>query len=322
MLSLHREKMLPIIAGVMSLMLIAFAASTIATPLVLAGDGPDQEWEREETPTDMVYDDNGNMSGADQIGGTVDSQVVDFTTCVEPLDTGPGTAAYFAGMLGIFYLIYRRWGSGVALLSAYGLAPFLTMGYFLLTACVDGDPGGGEPGEDPQSSIVGDLAGSTVAPPESSPLIIAAIMGLIFVGLAVLVWSSLGESEEDLLVDDEEDGPLDMEEFAAAARAAADRLESANADVDNEVYRAWSQMTTLLSVDDPATSTPGEFAAAAIAGGIAPTYANELTELFEEVRYGHRDPKGEREERAIEIFRAIEQEYGSEETSDEESRDT
>ena len=321
MLSLHREKMLPILAGVMSLMLIAFAASTIATPLVLTGDGPEQEWEREDTPTEMVDGEDGNMSGIDQIGGTADSQVVDFTTCIEPLDTGPGTAAYFAGMLGLFYLIYRRWGSGVALLSGYGLAPFLTMFYFMLTACIDGSPGGGESGEDQQSSMIGDLAGSTVAPPESSPLIIAAIMGLIFVGLAVLVWSSLGEGEEDLLVDDDEDGPLDMEEFAAAAREAADRLESANADVDNEVYRAWSQMTTLLNVDNPSTSTPREFAGAAISGGIAPKYANELTELFEEVRYGHRDPEGEREERAIEIFRAIEQEYGSEDRSNEEGQD-
>jgi len=56
-------------------------------------------------------------------------------------------------------------------------------------------------------------------------------------------------------------------------------------------------------------STPGEFAEAAIEAGLDEDDVGQPTQLFEEVRYGKRDPES-REERAIEVFRAIEAAYG------------
>ncbi|MFB6219563.1 MAG: DUF4129 domain-containing protein, partial [Halobacteriaceae archaeon] len=92
-----------------------------------------------------------------------------------------------------------------------------------------------------------------------------------------------------------------------------DRIE-ARADTDNEVYRAWQEMATLVGGDRPETSTPGEFADDAVAAGMDPADVEELTRLFEEVRYGDAPPTDEREQRAVRTLRAIEDAYaGAEE---------
>nr|WP_303647825.1 DUF4129 domain-containing protein [Haloarchaeobius amylolyticus] len=96
-----------------------------------------------------------------------------------------------------------------------------------------------------------------------------------------------------------------MAAVGAAAGRAADRLEDTTA-VDNEVYRAWREMTTHLDVPDPQSSTPAEFAEAAVAAGMTREQVDELTALFEEVRYGGEAPTSDRETRAIDALRAIE----------------
>nr|WP_303647699.1 DUF4129 domain-containing protein [Haloarchaeobius sp. HME9146] len=101
-----------------------------------------------------------------------------------------------------------------------------------------------------------------------------------------------------------------MAAIGAAAGRAADRLETSTA-VDNEVYRAWREMTTHLDVPEPESSTPAEFAEAAIAAGMTREQVTELTALFEEVRYGGEDPTTDRESRAIEALRAIESAHAS-----------
>ncbi|MFB6111613.1 MAG: DUF4129 domain-containing protein [Halobacteriaceae archaeon] len=81
---------------------------------------------------------------------------------------------------------------------------------------------------------------------------------------------------------------VDQEVASAAGRAAERLLADADADVENEVYRAWQEMTELVPIDDPEASTPGEFAAAARRAGLPPADVATLTELFEAVRYGER----------------------------------
>lgn len=100
--------------------------------------------------------------------------------------------------------------------------------------------------------------------------------------------------------------------IGAAAGRAADRLESAET-FENEVYRAWADMTDSLDVADPETATPGHFANQAIAAGLDPQDVRELTRLFEEVRYGERPASPERESQAIELLRRIEETYSEEE---------
>ena len=69
-------------------------------------------------------------------------------------------------------------------------------------------------------------------------------------------------------------------------------------------------MTTHLPVDNPASSTPAEFADAAVAAGMDREDVAELTRLFEAVRYGDEPITPEREDRAVAALRNIERSYG------------
>lgn len=104
------------------------------------------------------------------------------------------------------------------------------------------------------------------------------------------------------------DSEPDAAAIADAAGRAADRLEDSAA--DNDVYRAWREMTELLDVDRPEATTPRQFADAAVDAGMDPTDVEELTRLFEDVRYGETEPTAELNERAKTVFRRIESEYG------------
>lgn len=139
-----------------------------------------------------------------------------------------------------------------------------------------------------------------------------SVILLLVLGLALLgaVGALLRTRQED---HDDPSGETDIEATNAAAvgRAAgraADRLEETS-ETENEVYRTWREMTELLSVDDPGTSTPGEFAAAAVDAGLGREDVAELTRLFEDVRYGETSPSEEHERRAIAVFRRIENRY-------------
>jgi len=75
-------------------------------------------------------------------------------------------------------------------------------------------------------------------------------------------------------------------------------------------------MTSLLAVPHPESHTPGEFADAAVDLGMDECDVDALTELYEEVRYGRRDAAS-REERALDVLRNIEAEYGDADEGDE-----
>jgi hypothetical protein len=97
--------------------------------------------------------------------------------------------------------------------------------------------------------------------------------------------------------------------IAAAAGSAADRIEHTG-EVDNEVYRAYREMTADLDVLNPASATPAEFRAAALEAGLAREDVDELTAVFEDVRYGGEAPTEERERRAVDALRRIERTDG------------
>lgn len=89
-----------------------------------------------------------------------------------------------------------------------------------------------------------------------------------------------------------------------AAGRARDRLASGAA-LDNAVYRAWAEMVDALDVGDPETTTPQEFATHAVEAGMDRSAVEDLTRLFDEVRYGDRPVTDARERRAREILAAI-----------------
>jgi len=111
--------------------------------------------------------------------------------------------------------------------------------------------------------------------------------------------------------------PTEAEEMAAVgaiAGRAADRIEAAadTAAIDNQVYRAYREMTDHLDIDHGESTTPREFADAAAARGMAAGDVAALTDLFEEVRYGGFDPTADREDEATRTLRRIEQRYADE----------
>ncbi|RQG98340.1 DUF4129 domain-containing protein [Natrarchaeobius oligotrophus] len=170
-----------------------------------------------------------------------------------------------------------------------------------------------QPMEEPNESLggqPGDGDDQRRQPFSVGPLVVLlAVLTAIFAG--AIAWSD----RNDRTAPREDDGvePADAAEgsraeVGAAAGRAAERIESSD-DVDNEVYRAWLEMTRPLEVDRPDSSTPGEFAAAAVETGLAREDVDELTSLFESVRYGDRETTDERERRAVTVLRRIEAEY-------------
>ena len=101
---------------------------------------------------------------------------------------------------------------------------------------------------------------------------------------------------------------VDERALGAAAGRAATHLAGAGSSPENDVVRAWRELATVLDVSRPASSTPREFADAATAAGVDAAAVAELTALFEAVRYGDRDPTGERAERAIAALERIQAE--------------
>lgn len=170
----------------------------------------------------------------------------------------------------------------------------------------------GPPAEN--GSLFGGRAGGggEVAPLSPPAFVAFLALGVAIAGTALaLVWQSSDDDAEPEAVGASEEPRAAA--LGKAAGRAADRIE-ADADVDNGVYRAWREMTALLDVDDPASSTAGEFATAAVEAGLGREDVDALTRLFEDVRYGERDPDPDDERRAVATLRRIEERYGEGET--------
>ncbi|MFC4988659.1 DUF4129 domain-containing protein [Saliphagus infecundisoli] len=168
-----------------------------------------------------------------------------------------------------------------------------------------GDPGSGD----------GDATVDTS--PISSVLLAVGAVLAVFVGALALSRRDTGPPDSAGTVE-AGDGEEEAAAVAGAAGRAAERIEAGDGeDVDNEVYRAWRDMTRLLEVDRPESSTPGEFADSAVEAGIAREDVSDLTRLFEDVRYGHRETTDVEERRAVETLRRIEAEYGADGGEDE-----
>lgn len=174
-----------------------------------------------------------------------------------------------------------------------------------------GGSGSGNVTETPTNGSSGPISSPGV---NVTTLLLYGVVGAALALAVGLVFRSSGSVE--LTGDEQEtaaptDEPEDPEAVAAAAGRAADYIER-GPDLSNAVYRAWSEMTDALDVREAETSTPGEFAAAAVAAGMDRDDVGELTRLFEEVRYGDAEPSTEREQRAIDALRRIEGSYAAE----------
>jgi hypothetical protein len=170
----------------------------------------------------------------------------------------------------------------------------------------------------PNETQGGGLLGGTEAIQPSLPTfaLVAALVGLIVVvGVFVLTSDHDFVDETDDIEDEEEDvdESVDVRAVGRAAGRAADRIE-ADGEYENEVYRAWAEMTTHLEVERPESSTPGEFAAAAVDAGMDRDDVDRLTGLFTDTRYGGAEATEQREREAVDVLRRIEATYAGEES--------
>lgn len=184
---------------------------------------------------------------------------------------------------------------------------------------VDQTDSGSAPGEG------GEASGPTEEPPVTTrigfellslaPTLFLVALGVAGAILALLAHRTLTRPPADDGTGDrgspEDEGTADddsLEAVAATAGRAAERIRQAES-VENEIYRAWRELTRAVSTANPEATTPGEFSAAAIRAGMAEDDVRELTRLFNDVRYGDREPTPAAERRAVEVLERIERSY-------------
>jgi hypothetical protein len=228
-------------------------------------------------------------------------------------------AALIVGLLAaVVVLVYDPYETlsmvaKVVLIAAAVIAVMAVLAYILQLLTGDVASGGGGPGLE-SGETGGGLGGGGGGIPTADLLV--AIGGVAAVLLVAIVVTYLYGDRRRI------GGPRSALEgigtsgrgvpsaIGRVAGRAADRIErDVGAPVENEVFRAWREMTERLDAPSPRSSTPGEFAQAAIEAGLDPADVSELTDLFREVRYGGADPTSEREERAAAVLRRIEREY-------------
>jgi hypothetical protein len=305
---------------------IVFAAGTLSQTTSAGEDANQPAPEQDDTipATDSPMD--ANVEG----GETRQKPPVKVERCEQSIP--PLLLLGLMGVVvGVTGFMYRKYDRMVALSAFFVVGVLVATTVPFLVACpeqpVPDEQQNGSPdviNNQTASGGGGDGTGGGEQGETRQQLPDALLLLLGVVGIAVVVVAGVwvvrsgdddGESE---LVDavgpeDEEDPPdsPNVEAVAAAAGRAADRIEEQSA-VDNEIYRAWVEMTRHLPVTHPETSTPREFERGAVAAGFEADAVGELTDLFESVRYGSEAATTEREERAVEALRRLEDQFEGE----------
>jgi hypothetical protein len=315
----ERKSVWILVAALLAVAAITVSAATLGSTtggsgfgLGGSGGGIDREQPDRE---DEDLGGGSDTSGIGQEPGfALDLELPCFRILVDPI--------VIAGLLGLLVLIgaVLTWRANLGVGAATVILLFW-IGfpiYIFLTACVTMELvqefpsfAGGIAGEGEGGGIsLPGLTDSTTNPTVPEVLVLA--IGVIL-AITVVTWWMTGD--RDLPGSSEtktpEETPAPETDVAAVGRAAgraADRLETGD-EFENDVYRAWAEMTAELEVDHPRSSTPAEFATAATEAGMDPDDVARVTELFEEVRYGGFDPTPAREREAIETLRRIETEY-------------
>ncbi|WP_135533614.1 DUF4129 domain-containing protein [Halostella pelagica] len=311
---MDREALRPILVAIICVLAISVAAATLTSPVdTESGGGPQPEG----AGHDGTDDSEGSSSSDGGSGGSVDVPRVPFF-CVDLLSGS--TPFWIAGGILVVTAVglTHKYDAVVAFGLTVGLAVILLLFLaFLMGSCA----GPAQPDVTPPAPLNGDInmseSGSgglgtdgegDITDPTTPSILLFAIL-VLTVGMVVGLYVFSGrDTTGDEDADAEETDTERRSAIGNAAGRAADRIENAD-DLENEVYRAWREMTGHLDVDRPESSTPAEFADAAVDAGMTDGDVDELTQLFEEVRYGGKDPTDDREQRALAALRRIESEY-------------
>jgi hypothetical protein len=308
MTTANRRPWVPIAVAVLCIVAIGITAATLTTATPV---GASDETQLIDPPSVQdVVDGSSDAEAPERQGeggesGSLNRGAGTITVCVEPLATTGGTIAYLAGFLVFAGILYRRFNLAVTVFVGWTVLPPYMLAYFISTDCGVG----GNTSPLAGAGSVGTAGERLVDVGHVPPWAVAVAVGLLAAGVAVILYRSAWNEQAVTPADEAEpDAEPDADAFAAAAGRAADRIEEHNAAVDNAVYGAWLEMTGLLDVARPETYTPEEFAVAAVEVGMHREDVEELTELFNEVRYGEKDAEP-RADRAVDVLRRIETTY-------------
>lgn len=260
---------------------------------------------------------NGGGQSGETGGSVVDNQTDETSSEGPNLGDVEPLVLLVAGLLVVASLVYMAlYERGWLVAFCVVLAAILVLGLVIqdlefqpsVSNGTDaGNPGEGGQGGDQESPDGGQSEGSGSSFPTF--LLAGVFLVLLLVAYAVL-GRSVSDRDENPVEDDETVRP---ETLGAIAGRAADRIETgadSTTAADNEVYRAWQEMTSRLDGTNEEATTPREFEQQAVEAGMAPEDVSELTRLFEAVRYGGEAVTDDRERRAVTVLRRIESKYG------------
>ena len=301
-----------VVLATVAVLVIAVAAATLPNPVMDGGSGgisggPSDGGEGEDDSVDIGED--------SEFGLPLGGERFQIRGICIPFLLSPYfvVGALLVLMLGGL-ILYRR-ADIFAVIGVFGI--FLLPGvllYLLLTDCrrdVETEIGG-SPFPDYNVTFPGAGGGigqsGNGAVPTTSPTFLL-LLGILALVVLVLFLRESGDDESSRDVAEPLEEPeVSLAGVGAAAGRAADHIQE-RAAVENEIFRAWIEMTDHLDLDRPETLTPAEFAQRATAAGMEPAHVEALTDLFREVRYGGEAVTPEREARAVETLRKIEAAY-------------
>jgi len=320
----ERRTALTLLLAVLAVAALAVSAATLDSTTTTRSGGAGGGTQSEE-----VGFGDAPESGID-IGGDAGGGPGSANICVDELRSPVAQLGALVIALVGFLLLYRQIGSAVIAglaLTSLGF-PFLFI-WGLLISCgqsnsqSDSNYGFGETNETGLTDGGGAPGLSGTGEAVTTPTVALGL--LLVVAIAGSVILLIRSAATDQTTPETAEPDTTVAEPATAvgtvAGQAADRLAD-DADVSNEVYRAWREMTTYLDVDHPRASTPAEFAAAAVDAGMAREDVTELTAVFETVRYGPGSVTDDQERRAREALRNIEATYADDSDDPEPAGDT
>ena len=262
---------------------------------------------------------NGGGQSGESGGSVVDNQTDETSSEAPNLGDVEPLVLLVAGLLVVASLVYmalyeRRWLVAFSVVLAAILVFGLVIQDLEFQPSVSNGTNAGNPGESGQG---GDQEGSGDGQGEGSGSSFPTfLLAGVFLVLLLVAYAVLGRTVSDRDQNPgEDDDTVQPETLGAIAGRAADRIETgadSTTAADNEIYRAWQEMTSQLDTTHEEATTPREFEQQAVEAGMAPEDVSELTRLFEAVRYGGEAVTDDRERRAVAVLRRIESKYGGE----------
>ena len=319
---MQRDTAVAIVLVLFALLAIGAAAATLENPAAASpgsgvGSGSDGGIGTGSGSDSSSNSNNNSRDGMQEFQRQVSGACMAILQTLQAKLLIAGGVAALAG-----YVWWRTDSFGMGVVTAVLSGSVASVMWFALAGCLTlrertaprQPPNQTGPDQGTGGGSLGAAAETAVSQPSTLLLVVLTI--LVVAAIVVLYVASDDDVVEAAIQDDpsEEEAEELQPDIAAVGRLAgeaADRIETGDS-FDNEVFRAWVEMTEHLAVKHPESSTPAEFATAAVDAGMDPDDVNELTDLFEEVRYGDHAVTAERESRATEALRRIEAGYAGE----------